>query len=54
MGPAIMLVGKIKGEANKQAYDSVWELNNQISETQKKAVNDLNKIIDVKLSTIAK
>ena len=51
MRPALMAVSKIQGEANKQAYDSVWELNNQISETQKKAVNDLNKMIDVKLST---
>ena len=45
-----LTISRIQGEASKKANDYVWELNNQISEQQKKAVNDLNKMIDQKLS----
>ena len=45
-----LTISRIQGEASKKANDYVWELNNQVSEQQKKAVNDLNKMIDQKLN----
>jgi len=53
MGPASMAVSKIQSDAKKQANTQIMELNDQIRETQKDAVNNLNKMIDDKLSTMA-
>jgi len=48
-----MAVSKIQSDAKKQANTQIMELNDQIRETQKDAVNNLNKMIDDKLSTMA-